>query len=163
MNKFDFVINQKIKTNIVLDERSFSKDFLGQIRFNFTSNKENNDIIDFNDNRAGLTGRIVKSEIKENVIEQLKLIKERVKSSGEELLYFKMNENTKRKFRMFYSYEVDSIPRNLNNEDKKIGKIIGNIMGIKIVRDNSLEDDFIQLVVSVNNKSKFDKIFSEEF
>jgi hypothetical protein len=104
-------------------------------------------------------GMIDKTAIQENVAKQLKSMKSEITSCGETLLYFRMNKATKNLFRMYHSYEVDLVPKNLNNIDKTIGKIVGNIEGIKIIQDESIQTYRVQPVVSREVRNKFEKIF----
>ena len=73
--------------------------------------------------------------------------------------YIKMNNTTLRKLKFYYGYDVDYVPKNLND---KIGKISGQIGKIKIILDNSLDDfviaPFIYITSCGVSKSKFDFI-----
>lgn len=108
---------------------------------------------------SAIPGRIVKSDIQNAVIKQLKNMLNEVKDYGEQILYLTMNKNTKNFFRMYYSYEVDYIPKNLSNEDKQVGKIVGSIMGVKIFINDCIGDYVVKPIVRNNLVKKFSKIF----
>jgi hypothetical protein len=172
-NKFNFIAGDKQTTSV--ENRSdcgFCRGFKRSFKFIFASGTFpfQNLVQDRQENAGNYTeglqrasstgGRIVKSEINESVIRQLKDMISIVKKT-EELLYLKMNKSTNNKFRIYYCYEASYPPRQLTKEDKEAGKIIGSIMGIKIVQDESMENDFVLPVVrSTTVKSKFAKVFS---
>ena len=137
MNKFDFINN-------VYDNQISCRDYSKSFVFKFDSNSENKDIVSFSSKR----GMIVKSEIQDNVGKQLKKMFKTVKDENEKLLYLKMNKETKDLFRVYFSYEVSYVPRNLTVADKQIGKIVGSILGFKIVQDDLLAINEVLPVVS---------------
>ena len=137
MNKFDFINN-------VYDNKISCRDYSKSFVFKFDSNSENKDVVSFSSKR----GMIVKSEIQDNVGKQLKKMFKTVKDENEKLLYLKMNKETKDLFRVYFSYEVSYVPRNLTVADKQIGKIVGSILGFKIVQDDLLAINEVLPVVS---------------
>lgn len=108
------------------------------------------------------SGPIDRSAINENLKKQIDELIKKIKHEKAELSYWKMNINTKNKLRTFYSHEVDYIPRQLSEEDLKVGKIIGTICGFKIVLDDTLSNFVIVPLVRATysktltmNKTKF--------
>jgi hypothetical protein len=108
------------------------------------------------------SGPIDRSAINENLKKQFEELTKSIKEDKNELLYWKMNINTKNKLKTFYSYEVNFIPKNLSDEDLKVGKIVGSIHGIKIVLDDTLENFVIVPLIRASyskmltmNKTKF--------
>lgn len=165
MNKFRFLLEQESLTADVVAQHIIPyKDFHKIYDFQFVS-EENTvrdlryDLITGEPYERRGPGMIDKSAIQENVAKQLKTMKSEIASCGETLLYLRMNKVTKNLFRMYHSYEVDLVPKNLNNIDKTVGKIVGNIVGIKIVQDESIKTYRVQPVVSREVKKKFEKIF----
>ena len=106
------------------------------------------------------SGRIVKSDIKESVVFQLKSLFNDIKKDNKQLVCLKMNKNTQNKFRTCYSYEVSYVPK---DSDQSMGKVIGSIMGVKIVEDASLDKNIVMPIVKnvirKTERSKFYKIF----
>jgi hypothetical protein len=179
MNKFEFISDIQVST--VKDSScEFCKDYNRQFCFKFTSGnypfsdvvRQRNEYEDHIDihlsdsvhyGYGGLTVSMVdKSDIRQSVTKQLKEMILIVRSKNE-FLYLKMSKATKDKFRMYYSYEVSYPPKILSDEDKEVGKIVGSIMGLKIIQDDSLGQDIVQPVVRVDTiKSKFDRVFEHE-
>ncbi|MDD5649620.1 MAG: hypothetical protein PHF86_04270 [Candidatus Nanoarchaeia archaeon] len=167
MNKFDFVIKDHLETQkSTLSNVLFYKDFRKTFEFYFIEQEDLNSRDIISDRHDGLqrttrtSGRIVKSDIQSHVIKQLQNMFKEIKDTGEEILCITMNKNTKNLLRIYYSYEVDHIPRNLTDEEKQIGKIVGSVMGVKIVLDNSLSDHIIRPLVRINVVKKFSKVFA---
>jgi hypothetical protein len=115
------------------------------------------------------TGPIVKSDIRENVTKQLKSMFEQIQNRNEELLYLKMHKTTRDAFRIYFSYEVSYIPKNISDEDKLVGKVLGCIYGVKIIEDSSLNYAVVQPVINAmsqhkgieNIRHKFETIFTK--
>jgi hypothetical protein len=133
--KFQFIQGQLI-SNKNNDDKSdcVSIDEYNHFKLIFESDGDSNVVYE-----GRRTQPIVRSEIQESIKIQLKNIIDEIKDNGKELLYFKMNQATKNRLRTFYSYEVSFVPKNLTEQDKKVGKIVGTIAGIKIVEDQSIE------------------------
>jgi hypothetical protein len=178
MNKFDFIAGKKqiITETQTRSNCGFCKDYHRKFCFKFNAENHSfgNNIIresqrdDYDDNVYVATGilsrshgMIDKTEINENVSKQLKEMISIVKKD-EDLLYVKMNKTTKDKFRIYYSYEVSYPPRQLSNEDKEIGNIVGSIMGMKIIQDESIQQDTVIPVVRSAVKTKFERLFIEK-
>jgi hypothetical protein len=163
MNKFDFVIKERKTTKAeTITSCLFYKEFRRTFDFAFNDEVDNfANIVEDRPIRRSLrtSGRIVKSDIQEHVIKQMKNMLKEIKDCGEEVLYLCMNKNTKKLFRMYYNYEVDHVPRNISNEDKRVGQVVGTIMGIKIILDNLLIDNLVKPIVKNDAEKKFAKIF----
>ena len=167
MNKFRFLLQQEKITSDVISQHIVSyKDFSKFYDFQFVSSEDTirdlrYDLItgEPHESRSRGPGMIDKTAIQANVAKQIKSMKSEIASYGETLLYFRMNKATKNLFRMYHSYEVDLVPKNLNNIDKTVGKIVGNIEGVKIIQDEDIRTYRVQPVVSREVKNKFEKIF----
>lgn len=165
MNKFRFLLEQqKLSSDVVLQNVIPYKDFSKTYDFQFVSSENTvrdlrYDLITGEPYERRSPGMIDKTAIQKNVAKQLKAMKSEIASCGEILLYFRMNKTTKNLFRMYHSYEVDLVPKNLNNIDRTVGKIVGNIEGIKIIQDENIQTYRVQPVVSREVKKKFEKIF----
>jgi len=161
MSKFDFLMNKRfveVQQNVV--SGVFYKDFYRSFSFRFCAQesfKSEDLIVDENFFRedsfkSSTGGRIVKSDIQENVAMQLSSMFEIVKKKREDLLYLKMSKETQSLFRVYFSYEVSYPPRNLSEEDKKVqGRFIGSILGYKVLQEQSLKEREVQPVVRVSS------------
>jgi len=165
MNKMKFMFDPKNaatleqSSRVALPYKKFNRDF----KFEFSADykafenvitdddrRQIEDMQDiFSGRRSYGSSQIVKSDIKDNVLKQIKEMMAIIKRSGNELLYFKMNSVTKQNFRMYYNYEVDHIPKSTSIEDKFVGNIIGCMMGVKIVQDEKLKNDIVQPLIKV--------------
>lgn len=168
MNKFIFVLkhNDAITESVIANSKKFLnyRDYKKKFVFSsyvdemFVDNERDSDSYEGLRRCSRSPGRIVKSDIQEFVIKQLKDMFAEIKNSGEEVLYVVMNKHTKSFFRMYYSYEVDHIPKTLNDQNEA-GKIAGSIMGVKIIIDDILQDYIVLPLVKNNLVKKFSKIF----
>ena len=163
MNKMQFMFDVKIQQHnnnvLCLPYKEFNRNF--EFNFSADDHKFENVVTEQSEEaeeirdifsarlRRGYTGHIVKSDIKDSVLKQLKEMMAIIKKSRNELLYFKMNSTTKQKFRMYYNYEVDNVPKTTSLEDQFVGDIIGCLMGVKIVQDESLKNDVVQPLIKV--------------
>jgi len=160
MNKLKF-LKEDEKQVILLESNCVveSEDYHEIFKFQFCS-KHSFKFIN-SDGREFFSSPIVKSEIREHVVEQFKTMIDAIKSQNKILLYVRMNVKTQEKFRIYYSYEVMYVPKNLTKEDRQVGKIVGSISGIKIVADESVSDDCVIPVIrytSSFSKSKLIQI-----
>ncbi len=181
MNKFDFIAGNKTTLEkIEYHHNSFLKDFKRSFTFKFVAGnypfenviRERQDEDDettsvrhtgqFERSDHGnyrLPGQIIKTDIQESVARQLKEMISIVRKN-EELIYVKMNKTTKDKFRIYYNYEVSYPPRQQTEEDREVGGVVGCIMGIKIIQDNSLNVDIVVPVVRNGRaRLKFESVF----
>lgn len=158
MNKFDFILENKIVSKDFKVEEELFLEFKRNFKFSFSSVKisfindevEKTDLQNFLDRNTHLfSTRIVKSEITENVLEQIKQMFEIIKESNQELSYLKMNSNTKLKFRMYWSYEIDRVLKDKIQFDK----VSGNLMGIPIILDDNIQTDIVQPIIVKNKKN----------
>lgn len=173
MNKFNFMANETEKhSNTKFQYRNSEKTYF----FVFSSEPYSSDVIEpelepqyWSDGISrARTGPIVKSDIRENVTKQLKSMFEQIQNSNEELLYLKMHKATRDAFRIYFSYEVSYIPKNISDEDRLVGKVLGCIYGVKIIEDSSLKYAIVQPVVNAvsqhkgieNIRHKFETIFT---
>jgi hypothetical protein len=178
LNKFSFIAgNQKqtqknVEDILVEPTLTFCKDYKKSFTFTFLAgNYPFENVVretDVEDHFArefsrssGFGLQIVKSDINDSVTRQIKEMIAIVRKT-DELLYLRMNKETKNKFRMYYNYEVSYPPRNLTAEDKQVGKIVGSIMGVKIIEDNSTQTNVVRPVVRHSAKLKFSKIFKNK-
>lgn len=165
MNKFSFLLEQqKLASDVVSQHFVSYKDFHKSYNFQFVSSDSHirdlrYDLVTGESYERRGTGMIDKTAIQENVAKQLKSMKSEIANCGETLLYLCMNKATKNLFRMYHSYEVDLVPKNLTQLDKTIGKVIGSIEGIKIIQDESVQTYSVLPIVSREVKNKFEKIF----
>jgi len=169
MNKFNFVASDGKKSKFDRRDSKINvfnplfKDFCKNFVFRFTAKEQQ--LESLRDGVEGVSRRapgmiVIKSDIKENVVRQLKSMKTEVAGQGEELLYLRMNGTTKNMFRMYFSYEVDYQVKNLSDIDKEAGKVTGSVMGIKIIQDESLKDSVVWPVVRAKvTSNKYDNIF----
>lgn len=160
MNKFDFILENKIVSKDYKVKEELFLEFKRNFKFSFSSVKinfindevEKTDLQNFLDRNTHLfSTRIVKSEITENVLEQIKQMFEIIKESRQELCYLKMNFNTKMKFRMYWSYEIDRILYN----KVQFEKVSGNLMGIPIIIDEKIETNIVRpIIIRVRKNNK---------
>ena len=171
MNKFDFIVEQP-KFVEEVQEVGFCKEYRRNFSFSFVAEvigaKVGNIVSDFSrvssdeeemSPRTSSYGTVIKSEICQNVFNQLKLMFKQIKSDDEQMLYLKMSKATKDKFRIYYSYEVSYPPREVSDEDRQVGKIVGSIMGVKIIQSEDVkQDEVIPMVRTQTIKSKIARV-----
>lgn len=163
MNKFDFILEQTKETEVEKSEKQIFFDFKQDFEFSFSSIKKDfksNKVVDKEDSNLShflnrntnlFSTRIVKTEITENVLSQIKQMFEIIKESRQELCYLKMNFNTKMKFRMYWSYEIDRILYN----KVQFEKVSGNLMGIPIIIDEKIETNIVRpIIIRVRKNNK---------
>ena len=110
--------------------------------------------------RSSIVGRLDKSEIIESVETQLRHMFKKIQESGDKIVCLKMNIKTRDKFRVFFSYDVETIQKSDNHS---IGNVIGSIQGVKIVQDDELEVCKVQPIVENKNiRSKIDMILFDK-
>lgn len=170
MNKFDIFSDHTKSTsekNVVQKKFRFYRDFDKLFEFDFSSRNESSRNIDvigsdeeFHMRRAYATTSIVKSEIQEKVLKQIKGMFDEIKQQNEEVLYVKMSTQTKNLFRIYYSYDVDSLLKDLTEEDRQIKNLHGRLLCKKIILDESIEIKKVLPVVRVE-KIKFKDIFDK--
>ena len=154
MNKIQFMFDHKHteQNTSILPYKEFCRDFEFEFSAEFkafenvVTEEDRSQIENMQDIFSGrrsssISGHIVKSDIKENVLKQIKEMMGIIKKSGKELLCFKMNSSTKTKFRMYHNYEVDHIPKSTSFEN--VGNIVGCLLGVKIVQDEKIKDDVV--------------------
>ena len=139
-NKYKFI--SKSRPQLEPQKKKKKEDEETEVRFEEhkifvinTSNQINSSII-MPETFRQISMPIIKSEIQARLKTQFKEFLD----SNKNIKYFKMNENTKMLLRSFYSHEIDYLPKNLSFTDRMAGKLIGIILGIKIILDDSLED-----------------------
>lgn len=160
MNKrYKFITNKdSVVKHSDKSENSFCHEFEKGFSLDFHGNKYPLEQIP---EEARIGGRIVKSEIEEGLRNQLKAICDDVVSTNNEILYFKMSAITQNKLRIFYSYEVSNLPKQnvLTDQDKKMGKIVGYLNGIKIILDEDLKNNVIVPLVKSSHLYKTKNFF----
>lgn len=144
MNKYKFISKSKSKVKFKSEEKT------EDIKF------EEHPI--FNIDTRGTSMSIIKSEIQ---VKLKNFFKNYLKKNSS-VQYFKVNENTKLLLRNFYSHEIDYVPKNITDVDKKVGNVIGIILGIKIILDNSLADRQV-LPLSLKRTVKQNKLKKMKF
>lgn len=163
MNKFQFIN----KSQICIPQKA-TKSFRGvtyadhefQTLISFSSDSISNLVED--ETRLYSSGRIVKSEIREKVTNQLKRMLDIVKEKHEEMLCLKMSKETRDLLRIYFSYEVCYIPKNLPDEMLPPGSVIGCIYGFRIIQDENLIKGIIQPVIKKKTSNiKFETLMEE--
>jgi hypothetical protein len=175
VNKFKFLVEQLKVVGHEIRELGFCKEYKQNFVFSFAAEEDMkisvnvvNGFSRIGDEvemdmqpRSWKTGAIDKSEICKNVFRQLKLMFEQIKKDNEQLIYLKMSKATKDKFRIYYSYEVSYPPRELSDEDREVGKIVGSMMGVKIVQSEEVKQDVVIPIIRCKTiKSKIVRICS---
>lgn len=138
MSKYKFISKEKsickLKDKKIEEDISFQE--CGVIKLKFNNNSP-----------------VIKTQIQENLKKQLKKLLASFSEERLDVQYFKVNQNTKNKLRIFYSYEIDYVPKDLK-ENRIIGKVIGVLMGIKIVLDDRLNDnEIVPITVKLIDKT----------
>lgn len=170
-NKFKVLFNTKEVCSTETQDLCLLEPYC-LIKFVFSSTDINANVITENANEYQVvsrnnwssgnwtSGQIVKSDIKESVVIQLKKMFNDIKNDNKQLVCLKMNKGTQNKFRTSYSYEVSYVPK---DSDQSMGKVIGSIMGVKIVEDATLDKNVVMPIVKniarKTERSKFYKIF----
>jgi hypothetical protein len=148
-------MNKKFKfiqtSTIVVDENVEKKNVIFYDEYDFKlifeSEVDNSVIFDDYDGPRLRSKPIIRSEIQESIKKQLNDKLKEIKLEKLDIRYVKMNKETHNRLRTFYSYEVSYVPKNLSIEDKRMGKIIGTLMGIKVVEDSSINGTRIVFLV----------------
>jgi len=142
MNKFNFISKENIQSttsNISVKNEEHLKEVLidcQEFTLHFSSSPDSNVI-----SEGRRIQPIIKSEIQDSLKRQIKSKIENILKTFEKISFFKMNQQTKLKLRMFLGYETDYTARNENK------KVIGNVFGIPILLDDSLKDSIIVPVI----------------
>ena len=156
-NKYRFISKNKKTANSEVKQDFYIKSY-GEFRLDFSGHNDaiqNNNIIRDEFSRTVLQP-IIKTEIQENLKHHFKELFKKIENENYNIVNIEMNSINKNKLRTFYSYEVDYISKNADNNIK------GVIMGKNIFLNDNLEDFIIKINVNFKinkslNKFKFIK------